>query len=167
MPDLLSRRAAAARRLGARIPKGPPATAALLTGVGALLVAAAVHLAQLVDIFHAVPWLGPLFAADAAASALIAVAIVATRLRIAAAAGALVSAAALVGLAFSFTTGLLGWKETALRPAVVIAIASELVAVAALAPLALRAPGGARSTRSPSAGVRGRVAEPSSSAAGR
>ena len=167
MPRLPFRRLSPSRRLAARIPEGRVAGAAALTGVGALLVAAAVHLAQLVDIFHAVPWIGPLFAADAAASALIAVAIVATRLRIAAAAGALVSAAALVGLALSFTTGLLGWQETTLRPAVVIALASELVAVAALGPLSLPAPGDDRPTRSPSSGAGGRVAGPSSSAAAR
>ena len=80
---------------------------------------------------------------------------------------AIVSAAALVGLALSFTTALLDWKEAALRPAVVIAIGSELVAVAALAPLALRAPSDERPTRSPSGGARARVAGPSSSAAGR
>jgi hypothetical protein len=51
-----------------------------------------------------------------------------------------VSAPALIGLAFSSTTGLLGWKEAVLRPSVVVAIGSELLAVAALAPLALRAP---------------------------
>src|SRR4051794_24340393 len=98
MPGLLSRRSSAARRLAVRVPEGPLAAAASLTGAGALLVAAAVHIAQFVDIFHAVPWIGPLFALDAAASALIAVAIIATRLRIAAAAGTIVSAAALVGL---------------------------------------------------------------------
>src|SRR3954453_10726859 len=102
MPGLLSRRSSAARRLAVRVPEGPLATTASLTGAGALLVAAAVHIAQFVDIFHAVPWLGPLFAVDAAASALIAVAIVATRLRVAAAAGAVVRSTPLVGLALSF-----------------------------------------------------------------
>jgi hypothetical protein len=126
--------------LAARIPDGRAATAAAILGAAALLVAAAVHLAQLVSIFHAVPWIGPLFAADAAASALVALAILVTRRRVAAACGALVGAGALVGLALSSTTGLLGWHEEILRSSVRLAIVSELLAVAALAPLALPAP---------------------------
>jgi hypothetical protein len=126
--------------LAARIPDGRAATAAAIVGAAALLVAAAVHVAQLVSIFHAVPWIGPLFAADAAASAFVALAILVTRRRVAAASGALVSASALVGLALSSTVGFLGWQEEILRPAVRLAIGSELVAVAALAPLALPAP---------------------------
>ena len=51
--------AASARGGGSQV-----ATAAAVTGAGALLTAAAVHLAQLVSIFHAVPKLAPLFAAD-------------------------------------------------------------------------------------------------------
>jgi hypothetical protein len=129
-----------ARGLAARVPDGMLPRVATLAGAGALLVAAAVHLAQLVSIFHAVPWIGPLFAADAVASTGIAIALLTTRLRVGAAAGALVSGGALLGLALSSTTGLLGWKEEILRPAVVVAIVSELVAVAALAPLALPAP---------------------------
>jgi hypothetical protein len=121
----------------------------IIVGAAALLAGAAVHVAQLLSIFHTVPWIGPLFAADAVASTAAAVALVATRHRLAAAAGALVSAGALAGLAASSTVGLLGWQETELRPSVVIAIAAELVAVAALAPLALPAPAarGARAWR--------------------
>jgi hypothetical protein len=95
-----------------------------------------------------VPWIGPLFGADAIASIAIAIAIVRTRGRVAAACGALISAGALVGLALASTTGLLSWHEDVLRPAVLIAIASELVAVATLTPLALSAPTRA-STRVP------------------
>jgi hypothetical protein len=123
-----------------RIPDGPLATAAALTGAAALLVAAAAHVAQLIAIFHSVPWIGPLFAADALASTVVAVALLTTRWRLAAACGALISAAALAGLYISSTVGLFGWQEAILRPSVIIAIASELVAVAALAPLALPAP---------------------------
>ena len=112
----------------------------IIIGAAALLVGAAVHIAQLVSIFHAVPWIGPLFVADAIVSTTVAVALLATRSRLAAAAGALVSAAALAGLAWSSMIGLFGWHEATLRPSVVIAIAAELVAVAALAPLALPAP---------------------------
>jgi hypothetical protein len=136
----ISRRLFDARGLAARVPGGPLATVAALTGAAALLVAAAVHLAQLVSIFHAVPWIGPLFAADVVVSMAIAIAILTTRRRVAAACGALVSAGALVGLALASTTGLLGWKEGILRPAVLIAIGSELLAVATLAPLALSTP---------------------------
>jgi hypothetical protein len=111
-----------------------------IIGAVALLVGAAVHVAQLVSIFHAVPWIGPLFAADAVVSTGVAVALLATRGRVAAIAGVLVSAGALVGLAVSSTVGLFGWQEATLRPSVVTAIAAELVAVAALAPLSLPAP---------------------------
>jgi hypothetical protein len=112
----------------------------VIVGAAALLAGAVVHLAQLVSIFHAVPWIGPLFAADAIASTAIAVTLVATRHRLVAAAGVLVSGGALAGLAASSTIGLLGWQETTLRPSVVIAIAAELVAVATLLPLAVPAP---------------------------
>jgi hypothetical protein len=111
-----------------------------IAGAAALLVGAAVHVAQLVSIFHAVPWIGPLFGADAVASTAVAVALLTTRGRLAPAAGALVSAGALAGLALSSTVGLFGWHEATLRPSVVTAIAAELVAVATLAPLALPAP---------------------------
>jgi hypothetical protein len=109
-------------------------------GAAALLGAAAVHIAQLVSIFHAVPWVGPLFAADAVASIAAAVALGSSRWRAAAAFGALVSAGALAGLAWSSTIGLFGWQEAVLRPSVKLAIGCELVAVAALAPLVLAAP---------------------------
>jgi hypothetical protein len=115
-------------------------TTVRVTGAAALLVAAAVHVAQLVSIFHAVPWIGPLFAADAVASTILAVALFSSRWRVAAALGALVSASALAGLAWSSTIGLFGWQEVVLRPSVKIAIGSELVAFATLAPLALSAP---------------------------
>lgn len=115
-----------------------------VTGAAALLVAAAVHIAQLVSIFHAVPWVGPLFAADAVASIAAAIALASPRWRVAAGFGALVSAGALAGLALSSTVGLFGWQEAVLRPAVKLAIGSELVAVAALAPLTLPIPAGVR-----------------------
>ncbi len=118
-------------------------TTVRVTGAAALLVAAAVHVAQLVSIFHAVPWIGPLFAADALVSTTIAIALFGSHWRVAAALGALVSASALAGLALSSTVGLFGWQETLLRPSVEIAIGSELVAFATLAPLAFRAPASA------------------------
>jgi len=111
-----------------------------LAGAAALLVGAAVHAAQLVSIFHAVPWVGPLFGADVVVSTAIALALLTTRGRLAPAAGAVVSAGALAGLALSSTAGIFGWHEATLRPAVVIAIAAELIAVGTLAPLALPAP---------------------------
>jgi hypothetical protein len=114
--------------------------ALVVAGAAALLAAAAVHIAQLVSIFHAVPWIGPLFVADAAASIAIAAVLLTRHRRLAAAAGALVSAGALAGLAVSSTVGLFGWQESLLRPSVQIAIGAELVAVAALVPLALPAP---------------------------
>jgi hypothetical protein len=111
-----------------------------LAGAAALLVGAVVHAAQLVSILHAVPWVGPLFGADVVVSTAIALALLTTRGRLAPAAGALVSAGALAGLALSSTAGLFGWHEATLRPAVVIAIAAELIAVGALVPLTLPAP---------------------------
>ena len=115
-----------------------------VTGAAALLAAAAVHIAQLVSIFHAVPWVGPLFAADAVASTVLAGLLFGRHWRVAAALGALVSAGALAGLALSSTVGLFGWQEAVLRPSVKIAIGSELVAIAALAPLVLRVPADVR-----------------------
>lgn len=111
-----------------------------IVGAAALLVAAAVHVAQLVSIFHAVPWVGPLFAADAVLSTAIAAALFTRWWRVAAAGGALASAGALAGLALASTVGLFGWQESLLRPSVQLAIGSELVAFAALAPLAMPAP---------------------------
>lgn len=111
-----------------------------IIGAAALLVGAAVHVAQLFSIFHAVPWVGPLFVADAVVATAVAVALLTTRGPLAPAAGVLVSAGALAGLAASSTVGLFGWHEAALRPAVEIAIAAELITVAALAPLMLPAP---------------------------
>jgi hypothetical protein len=114
-------------------------TALRITGAAALLTAAAVHIAQLLSIFHAVAWVGPLFAADAVVSTAVALALLTTRGRLAPAAGALVSAGALAGLTLSSTVGLFGWHEATVRPAIVISIAAELAAVGALAPLALPA----------------------------
>jgi hypothetical protein len=112
-----------------------------LIGAAALLAGAAVHIAQLVSIFHAVPWIGPLFAADAIVSTALAVLLLAGRWRrLAAAGGALVSASALAGLALSSTVGLFGWREELLRPSVVIAIGAELVAISVLVPLVMPAP---------------------------
>jgi hypothetical protein len=139
----------------APIEQGRLTTAAIVTGASALLVAAAVHLAQLISIFHAVPNLGPLFAADTVASTTIAIVLLVFRRRLAAAAGALLSCGALAGLVLASTTGLLGWHEQTLRPAVVIAIGAELIAVATLGPLGLPAPArrGRRLWRATSAGA--------------
>ena len=115
-------------------------TTARITGAVALLVAAAVHVAQFSSIFHAVPTIGPLFVADAVASTAIALALLANRRRAVAGLGALVSAGALAALAISSIHGLFGWQEVLLRPSVKIAIASELVALATLLPLALPSP---------------------------
>lgn len=136
----LTRSVAARRLLSARMEPRGVALVAAPVGAVALLASAAIHVQQLVTIFHAVPGIGPLFAADAVTATAIAVVVVVTRARLAAAAGALVSAAALAGLAASSTVGVLGWKEAALRPPVVWAIVAEVAAFAVLAPLALPRP---------------------------
>lgn len=128
------------RLLGARMEPRGVALVAAPAGAVALLVSAAVHVQQLVTIFHSVPGIGPLFAADAVASTVIAILLLRTRTRIAAGAGALVSASALAGLALSSMVGLFGWKEEVLRGPVVVAIVAEVVAFATLAPLVLPRP---------------------------
>jgi hypothetical protein len=114
----------------------PPAAVDGLYALGALLLAgeAAVHIQQYVVIFHFVRWIGPLFVANAVAcaAAIAGLAYKPTR-ALAGLAGVLISAAALGGLALSYTVGLFGWMESGLRTPVAIAIASEVGAVIVLA----------------------------------
>jgi hypothetical protein len=113
--------------------RGRPVAALQALGAACLGVQGAVHLQQLVTIFHSVAWIGPLFALNAAGCALTIAALVPTRTRrLASAAGILISCGALIGLALSYTVGLFGWMEVGLRPPIEVAIASELGALVAL-----------------------------------
>jgi hypothetical protein len=129
----------ASRQTVAELPRRAHSPAAAINGLyalGALLLAgeAAVHVQQFVLIFHAVHWVGPLFIANtvACAAAIAGLAYKPAR-TLAGLAGVLISAAALGGLALSYTVGLFGWIETGLRTPVAIAIASEVGAVIVLA----------------------------------
>ncbi len=103
-------------------------------GAGLVGLEGAVHLQQLVEIFHSVPRIGPLFALNAAACAVVMIGLVPRRTRaLAAAAGVAVSLAALVGLYLSYTVGLFGWIEVGLRTPVLVAIVAEAGAAAAFA----------------------------------
>jgi hypothetical protein len=109
------------------------APAAFALGALALAGEAAAHVQQYAITFHAVPWIGPLFLANAVASvaAMAGLAYARTR-RVAALAGILISAVALASLVVSYGQGLFGWQEVGFRAPVVIALATELAAVALL-----------------------------------
>jgi hypothetical protein len=118
--------------------KSRPRLATGLRALGAAALAAegAVHLQQFLQIFFAVPAIGPLFVLNAVGCAGAAGGLLFGRtVRLGALAGITVSLAALAGLAKSYAGGFLGWTEAALRPPVEIAIASEAVAIVALAVL--------------------------------
>jgi hypothetical protein len=104
---------------------------------------AAVHVQQLEgDGFSHVPTIGPLFALNAAAGLVVALAVVAWRSWIPALLGLGIAAGALVALYISEHGGLFGYVEAGYRPAIVIAIVSESIAVVALAAaVALMRPG--------------------------
>ena len=101
-------------------------------GAGLIVVQGGVDLQQLVDFMSAVPYVGPLFALDAAVSALIAVALAARRGLAAPLAGIAVSIGALASVALAFTVGLFGYMEVSLRPAVALAVGVEAVGVGVL-----------------------------------
>jgi hypothetical protein len=107
-----------------------------LYAVGAVMLAAeaSVHVQQYASLFHGVRWIGPLFLANAAASALAAAGLARQHTRpVAALAGIAISACALGGLVLSYGTGLFGWMEGGWRTAIALALVSEVGAVLALA----------------------------------
>lgn len=107
-----------------------------LLGAAALLVDGAVHVQQYVQIFNGVRWIGPLFVLNAVGCAVVASGLMVRRAaRLAAAAGVIISVAALAALAKSFDGGILGWAESTLRPAIWITIVSEAVSAVALGAL--------------------------------
>jgi len=84
--------------------------------------------------YSAIAAIGPLFLLDCVAATLLAAALAirATPLLRAAAIG--LAAGSLAALALSETTGLLGFREAGLRPAIALALAFEAGAVVLLAP---------------------------------
>jgi hypothetical protein len=114
------------------------------TGAAALAGEGAVHIQQYVALVHPVPWIGPLFLANAAAcaAAVVGLAFRPTR-QLAALGGVVVSALALGGLVVSYGDGLFGWREVGFRTSIAVAVITAVVATIALTfALAL---GGARS----------------------
>jgi hypothetical protein len=106
---------------------------AYATGAAALAGEGAVHVQQYVALVHPVPWIGPLFLANAAACAatIAGLALRPTR-QLAALGGVVVSALALGGLVVSYGPGLLGWHEIGFRTSIAVAVISAVVAAIAL-----------------------------------
>jgi hypothetical protein len=104
--------------------------------LGALMLAgeAAVHIQQYGEIFYAVPWVGPLFLANAAACLLTIAGLAIPRTRVfAALAGIVTSAVALGSLVVSYGQGLFGWQEGGFRSPVEFVLIAEVGAIVMLA----------------------------------
>ena len=91
-----------------------------------------IHLVLWQDGYHGIPYIGTLFVANVVASAVIALALVATGDRRVALAAAVLAVASLGALVLSRTTGLLGFTETAWTPEALQAVAAEIGVLAAL-----------------------------------
>jgi hypothetical protein len=103
------------------------------TGAAALAAEAAVHIEQYVTLVQPVPWIGPLFLANAAACAatIVGLAFRPTR-QLASLGGVVISALALGGLVVSYGPGLFGWHEVGFRTSIAVAVISAVVATIAL-----------------------------------
>ena len=103
------------------------------TGAAALAAEGAVHVEQYVTLVQPVPWIGPLFLANAAACAvtIAGLAFRPTR-QLASLAGVVISALALGGLVVSYGPGLFGWHEVGFRTSIAVAVISALLATIAL-----------------------------------
>jgi hypothetical protein len=104
--------------------------------LGALLLAgeAVVHVEQFVSEFHDVRWIGALFLINAAAVVVTIAGMARPDTRpLAALAGVVISAVALVGLVVSYGHGLFGWQEAGFRTPVGLAMITEAGAVILLA----------------------------------
>jgi hypothetical protein len=103
------------------------------TGAAALAAEGAVHVQEYVTLLHYVPWVGPLFLANAAACAatIVGLAFRSTR-QLAALGGVVISALALGGLLLSYGPGLFGWHEVGFRTSIAVAIIAAVVATIAL-----------------------------------
>ena len=129
---------------------------ARLIGAAALLVMAAVHLQQLLgDGFTHVSTIGPLFWLNAATGVVLSAGVVLWRSWIPALAGVAVAGGALTALYLSEHGGIFGYVEAGYRPAIVIAIASEAVAVVALGAAAALVLLSSRSPSTPRGGLAG------------
>ena len=106
-------------------------TAGVFAGI--MLVAGGfIHLVLWQDGYQGIPYIGTLFVANVVASAVIALALVATGDRRVALAAAVLAVASLGALVLSRTTGLLGFTETAWTPEALQAVAAEIGVLAAL-----------------------------------
>ena len=103
------------------------------TGAAALAGEAAVHIQQYVVLVHVVPWIGPLFLANAAACAATIIGLAFRPARqLAALTGVVVSALALGGLVVSYGQGLFGWHEVGVRTSIALAVITAVGATVAL-----------------------------------
>ncbi len=105
---------------------------------GLVALGGGIHLDLWRDGYRFIPSIGPLFLANAAASAVVAVALAATRRPVVLLAGAAFTLASLVALVVSRTVGLLGFSETWTDASVQV-LAAELAALAAIAATAVAA----------------------------
>jgi hypothetical protein len=118
---LLARSTAAG---AAAVPAGYALGALLLVGE------ATVHIQQYFWLFHGVSWIGPLFLLNAAACLVTIAGLTYPRTRpLAALAGVVISAVALLSLVISYGTGLFGWQEVGLRAPITLAASFEVGAV--------------------------------------
>ena len=119
---------------------------AYATGAAALAGEGAVHIEEYVTLVHPVPWIGPLFLANAGACAatIVGLAFRPTR-QLASLGGVIVSALALGGLVVSYGQGLFGWREVGFRTSIAVAVITAVVATIALT-LALAVGGRSRAT---------------------
>src|SRR3954447_23458153 len=136
---------------------------AYATGAAALAVEGAVHVQQYIALLHVVPWIGPLFLANAAACAAIIVGLAFRPTRqLAALGGVALSALTLAGLVVSYGQGLFGWREAGFRTSIALDVITTVVASIALAAaLVVRAPhGSAEAVRTTDAEAAGTCRRP-------
>jgi hypothetical protein len=121
-------------RLKQRLPRARGASWGLrAVGAVALLVMAGVHLQRLLGAgYDQIPTIDTLFWINVASGTLLAVAILISGQWLVALCGAAVSAGAIVALLISHTSGLFGFTEPSYGGAVLVALVSEGIAVAAL-----------------------------------
>ena len=106
-------------------------TAGVFAGI-MLAAGGFIHLVLWQDGYQGIPYIGTLFVANVVASAVIALALVATGDRRVALAAAVLAVASLGALVLSRTTGLLGFTETAWTREALQAVAAEIGVLAAL-----------------------------------
>jgi hypothetical protein len=127
--------------------------------LGALFLAgeAAVHVQQYESLLSGVRWIGPLFLVNAIGCVVAIAGLASRRTRsFAALLGVVISAGALAALVVSYGRGLFGFREAGFRSAIVVAVITEVGAVAFLATALAGALAlvGARGVRARAAGQR-------------